>query len=114
MLSLRPRSHRDSRKIQSLLHETSFQNPPLWPLQIEPRPHPQMGPLVCKELYELSYGRKSFSNESFNNHVNLNKATVFSLHYVLRDLEMGGDGLEAKDDVRSLELVVAMEKYFGF
>lgn len=69
---------------------------------------------MCKEFYELSYGRRSFPDESFNNHVNLNKTRVFSLHYVLRDLEMGGDGLEAKDDVRSSELVVAMKKHLGF
>ena len=69
---------------------------------------------MCKELYELSFGRRSFFFESFNGHVNPNKTRVFSLDYVLRDLEMGGDGLEAEDDVRSLELVVTMEKYLRF
>jgi len=53
-------------------------------------------------------------DESSNGHVNPNKTRVFSLDYVLRDLEMGGDGLKAKDDVRSSESVVAMEKYLKF
>ena len=62
----------------------------------------------------MSSGRRSFLDESSDDHVNPNKTRVFSLDYVLRDLEMGGDGLEAKDDVRSSELVVAMEKYLKF
>ena len=69
---------------------------------------------MYEELYELSSGRRSFLDESSDDHVNPNKTRVFSLDYVLRDLEMGGDGLEAKDDVRSSELVVAMEKYLKF
>ena len=69
---------------------------------------------MYEELYELSFGRRSFLDESFNGHVNPNKTRVFSLDYVLPDLEMGGDRLEAEDDVRSLELVVAMEKYLRF
>ena len=74
----------------------------------------ELGHLVCEELYELSFDKKSFLDESFDDHVNLNKTRVFSLDYVLRDLEMDGDGLEAEDDVRNLELVVAMEKYLRF
>ena len=69
---------------------------------------------MYEELYELSFDRRSFPDESFNGHVNPNKTRVFSLDYVLRDLEMGGDGLEADDDMCSLELVVAMEKYLEF
>ena len=69
---------------------------------------------MYEELYELSFGKKSFLDESFDGHVNPNKTRVFSLDYVLRDLEVGGDGLEAEDDVCSLELVVVMEKYLRF
>lgn len=64
---------------------------------------------MCGELHELGVGRISFSNESFNGHVHLNKTRVFSLDYLLRDLEMGKDGLEAEDDVRNSELVITME-----
>ena len=69
---------------------------------------------MCRELYELGAGKKSFLDESFNDHVHPNKTKVFSLDYVLRDLETGGDGLEAKDDVCSSELVITMEKCLGF
>ena len=74
----------------------------------------ELGHLMCKELYELGAGKKSFLDESFNDHVHPNKTKVFSLDYVLRDLETGGDGLEAKDDVCSSELVITMEKCLGF
>ena len=74
----------------------------------------ELSHLVCGELYELGSGKSSFLDESFNGHIHPNKTRVFSLDYVLRDLEKSGDRLEAEDDVRSLELVIVMEKYLRF
>lgn len=61
----------------------------------------------------MSSNKWGFSDESFDNHFNPWKTSVLGLDYVLRDLKVGGDGLECKDDVCSSELAVAMEEDLG-